>query len=185
MIIGLTGPEGAGKSTAAKLLADMYGLEVLPFARPLKDMLQALGVPRRHLWGSPIEKAEPLAILNGKSAREAMQTLGTEWGRVHIGEGFWGDAWEARARAAGGVVADDCRFANEVERVRRMGGLVVCIVRDMADFRRVPKHPSEDFASLDRDRLVLNAGTTDELQQNLLRAVDWGHRRRGIPTAAE
>lgn len=170
-VIGLIGPEGAGKTTCAAILEGQLGYSRLPFAEPLKRMILSLGVAERHVYGTPADKAEPLAIFGGKSARWAMQTLGTEWGRECIGTGFWGDVWEARAATAGLVVADDVRFPNEAERVRKLGGIIVCVVRGHDDFWRKPKHASEDFANVPRDVLVVNDGDIEALARKLETAV--------------
>lgn len=175
MLIGFVGPEGAGKSTAAAIAAQVYKGKVLPFAAPLKAMVAALGVDPRHLYGTPEEKEAPLAIFGGKSARHALQTLGTEWGRQHISPGFWGDMWEVWARetlAAGkAVVADDVRFANEAERVKRLGGIVVRVIRSEADRRRVPRHASEDFMAVPADVEVFNDGCRHDLRVRVLTAI--------------
>lgn len=170
-VIGLIGPEGAGKTTCAAILEGQHGYVRLPFAAPLKRMLAALGVPDRHLYGTPEEKAAPLPIFGGKSARWAMQTLGTEWGRQCIGDGFWGDVWERQASAAPRVVTDDVRFLNEAARVHRMGGRIVCVVRSPSDFNREPKHASEDFAAVPFDALVINDGSIEQLAEKLEAAV--------------
>ena len=62
-IIGIVGPEGAGKTTVARILEGVHGYKRVPFAGPLKKMIAALGVEPRHLYGTPADKAEPLAIL--------------------------------------------------------------------------------------------------------------------------
>lgn len=169
-VIGLIGPEGAGKTTSAAILEGQFGYMRLPFARPLKQMIASLGVAEKHIYGTPADKAAPLALFGGKSARWAMQTLGTEWGRECIGQGFWGDVWESSART-GCVVADDVRFANEAERVKRLGGIVVCVVRNADDFNREPQHASEDFASVPFDVLVVNDGSIERLASRLEAAV--------------
>lgn len=165
--IGLCGPEGAGKSAAAKMLADR-GLTVLPLAAPLKRMLAAIGLPPESLYGTPDQKATPLAALCGHSARHAMQTLGTEWGRKCIGENFWCDAWRALAAQHAAVVADDVRFQNEVAAVRGLGGKVICIVRHKDDFKRIPRHPSENFQALQYDTIIVNDGTLADLERKLV-----------------
>ena len=170
-VIGLVGPEGAGKSTCAAILEGRHGYTRLPFAAPLKRMIAALGVHERHLYGTPEDKAAPLPIFGGKSARWAMQTLGTEWGRECIGAGFWGDVWEQHASGLARVVADDVRFSNEAERVRRMGGVVLCVVRSPDDFNRAPRHASEDFAAVNFDALVVNNGTLEQLASRLDAAI--------------
>lgn len=170
MIIGLCGPEGAGKSMAAKLLAAQLNGSIHPFARPLKLMLEAVGVGWKHLYGTPAEKLEPLAIFGGKSARHAMQTLGTEWGRECIDRNFWVRAWGATL-PAGHVIADDVRFETEVAAVRERGGIVIKIVRDIADLKREPKHSSEDFAKLTHDVLIVNDKCPTVLGQRLAAAI--------------
>jgi hypothetical protein len=183
MVIGLCGPEGAGKSTVAKILAEKYGAAICPFAAPLKKMGEAIGIPHRNLYGNDADKNEPLHILGGKTARRALQTLGTQWGRMCMDADFWvrawanglADAWADRARRGVAqpemIVADDCRFPNEVEEIRRRGGLVLTIVRDMSDFNRVPQHASEDFAALRADAVIVNDGSLAELDAGVREAL--------------
>ncbi|TQV81037.1 AAA family ATPase [Exilibacterium tricleocarpae] len=47
LIIGITGPIRAGKSTASKYLSEKYGYNFAPNARVLKSILEALGLPAR------------------------------------------------------------------------------------------------------------------------------------------
>lgn len=170
MIIGLCGPEGAGKSTAATILSGKYGLPVKPFAGPLKAMLVAMGVPKRNLYGSPEDKAAPLEILGGKSARGAMQTLGTEWGRRLLADDLWIRAWKA-SLPSDGVIADDLRFPNEAQAIRELGGTIICIVRSMEDSARTPKHASENFQAITPDHIVVNDGDQFDLRIKLVRAL--------------
>ena len=168
MLIGFCGPEGAGKTTAARLLAEIYGLPICPFAGPLKRMIEALGVPPRHLYGSPADKAAPLAIFDGKTARHAMQTLGTEWGRKCIADDFWVRAWiETVPKKA---IADDVRFANEAEAILSRGGIVVRVVRSQRDTLKTPGHASEDFASVPYSFEVVNDRCTSILRDRLVTA---------------
>lgn len=136
-------------------------------------MVLALGIDQRHVYGTPADKEEPLHIFGGKSARHAMQTLGTEWGRNCIGPEFWAQAWRVKAAAhlsAGiPIVADDVRFPNEVAAIRAMGGKVYCIVRSISDFERKPRHASEDFAALEHDKLIINEGSLEALHRALMR----------------
>lgn len=165
-VIGLCGPEGAGKSTVARLLAEHHGAEILPFAEPLKRMILALGVDPKHVFGTPAEKLEPLELFGGKSARVVLQRLGTEWGRQQIDDEFWVRAWLQRVKKAhaGVVVADDLRFANEAAAVQSLGGCIVCIVRSLNDFQRKPKHASEDFASVPASWVLINSGSLEDLR---------------------
>ncbi len=125
-VIALTGLAGSGKSTASKYLVEKNGYQLVKFAGPLKDMLRAIGLSESQIEGEL--KEEPCAWLQGATPRHAMQTLGTQWGRVCIGPSFWIELWVRRVNliiAAGGcVVVDDCRFPNEADEVRKLGGVV-------------------------------------------------------------
>jgi hypothetical protein len=78
ILIGLHGKAHAGKDTVGQMLVG-YGLDRVAFADPIKRMLiEGLGLTAEH-FDSPL-KEEPIPWL-GKSPRQLMQTLGTEWGR--------------------------------------------------------------------------------------------------------
>ena len=172
LLIGLTGLAGSGKSSVAGILRRRYGGRVVPFASPLKKMLAALGVPKACLYGA--DKERPLDLLRGHTARHAMQTLGTEWGRGLIGDDFWLCAWadavSAVPRDVLVVVADDVRFANEAECIRDNGGLVLRVVRPSGR-STAGGHASEtgDFAA---DAMILNNGTKQQLGRTVAGIVD-------------
>lgn len=171
MLIGLCGPEGAGKSLAARLIAaQIPGAVIHPFAAPLKRMIEALGVDRKHLYGKPEEKAASLYLFGGRSARDAMQTLGTEWGRVCVDPEIWVRAWLASLPTAP-AIADDLRFQNEADAIKSRGGRIICVVRSMRDFERVPRHASENFAAVPYDCVVLNDKCPTILGQRLAEAL--------------
>jgi len=136
-LIAFTGPAGSGKSTAASALVEAGWVRV-KFADPLKNMLRAFyascGLEHNPYIEARIEgdmKEEPDPFLRGRTPRHAMQTLGTEWGRCQIAQDLWVAAWEQKVMSlfARGldVVVDDCRFANEAEAVRRLGGKIVML----------------------------------------------------------
>ncbi|EHJ97684.1 AAA family ATPase [Agrobacterium tumefaciens] len=129
-VIALTGLAGSGKSTASKYLVEKHGYQLVKFAGPLKDMLRAIGLSEAQIEGEL--KEEPCEWLQGATPRHAMQTLGTQWGRTCIGPSFWIELWVRRVNliiAEGGrVVVDDCRFPNEADEVRKLGGVVWRIV---------------------------------------------------------
>lgn len=122
-VVALTGAAGSGKSTAADYLIRHHGYERVKFAGPLKDMCRAIGLTEDHIEGHL--KEEPCDMLCGKTPRHLMQALGTELGRNMIGEDFWIRLWLHRVAAAKRVVVDDCRFPNEAEAVRKLGGVIV------------------------------------------------------------
>ena len=130
-IIALTGYARSGKSTAADALVKSFGYTRVRFADPLKNMLRSIGLCEGEIEGSLKEK--PCNLLQGRSPRYAMQTLGTEWGRDLIGHDFWTGLWEKAALdildGGGKVVIEDCRFINETTAVRNLFGTIIRINR--------------------------------------------------------
>lgn len=167
-VVAVSGLAGAGKSTASKYLVSK-GYTVVKFAGPLKDMCRAIGLTDEHIEGAL--KEVPCDALLGATPRHAMQTLGTQWGRDCIDESFWVNLWRIRVEkllAEGKrVVTDDCRFANEAQMVRRLGG---AIIRLTGRGGIAGSHASErlDFIP---DAVVENTGTIDELYSRIAEAL--------------
>lgn len=167
-IVAFIGRMGSGKSTAATALQSFLRNRFyrVSFAEPLKEMLDALGVPDDNLYVGT-EKETPLNFLCGKSARYAMQTLGTEWGRKLIGEDIWVNALMQRIDADQHLrhIIDDARFDNEVAAIRKRGGIIIRIVR--GETTEVT-HASEDNDHLVADYTINNNGTPMQLCENVI-----------------
>ena len=173
LLIALTGPAGCGKSTAAHRLGawNLGGFHRVRFAGPLKAALRAIGLTEAQVDGD--EKEIPCDLLCGKTPRHAMQTLGVEWGRTHIGADLWARAAMAQAealRASGRpVVIDDCRFDNEAAAVAAAGGHVIYLTNRRAE--GVPEHASERGVSFTHiTARVSSAGSPEETARAILRA---------------
>lgn len=126
-LVALTGAAGSGKSTATKFLVERHGYTLVKFAGPLKAMCRAVGLSQEQIEGDL--KEEPCVWLQGKTPRFFMQQLGTQFGRDIIGKDFWTELWVrsvnlllAEQRR---VVVDDCRFPNEAEAIRQLGGIII------------------------------------------------------------
>lgn len=170
LVIGVSGAAGAGKDTAAKLLQGRYGFGLAVFAGPLKAGLCAM-----FGWDPKLledrEWKETVIPDIGKSPRQLMQTLGTEWGRNLVHPDLWMLLAErqiasAEARGLPGVVFTDCRFPNEAKLVHKHGGVVLKIHRP--GIGAVAAHSSEAGLSHDLvDADVYNTGTASELDESL------------------
>ena len=168
-LVAFAGPIGSGKTVCADYLCNFYGYSKVKFAAPLKRMLMELGLTDEHLEGAL--KEQPCEILDGRTPRWAMQTLGVEWGRDHISPNLWGNVWAHRAKQlllTQPVVTDDCRFQNEAERVQSMGGMVVRVIPpDSHSIGTAGRHSSEQY-DFDVDMTIYNPG-----DNSLHKALDY------------
>lgn len=177
-LIALYSPApGSGKSEVAKVL-EAKGYTVSKFAHPLKDMLVMLLMHA----GYSIEDARrcvdgdlkefPLAgPFFGKTPRELMQTLGTEWGRKLIDPHVWTNLMADKVnRAATPMVVDDMRFPNEYDTMKFCGAILVKVTRPGAIPRNT--HPSEGLLEDKAFDLVLdNSGSLRALKKAVYEGI--------------
>lgn len=163
MIIGLTGKARSGKDTAAAQLVK-GGFEHYWFSKPMKDACKSIfGWSDAHLYGDLKEVVDKRF---GCSPRQALQTLGTEWGRDCIGEDLWIDIAKIKMQSAQDIVISDVRFDNEAMAILDMGGCIVEIVRD--DIKQVNLHSSESGISPELITLtVTNNGTIEHFNNEI------------------
>ncbi|KAF1045625.1 deoxynucleotide monophosphate kinase family protein [Xylophilus sp.] len=126
MLIGIAGPKRSGKTTLAEGLCQVFGLEHLSFAGPIRAFVASiLGWSLNELEAS---KEEQVTWLDGITPRQMMQTVGTEWGRQMVHDQLWVRSMLARIPDEGGVISD-VRFENEAKAILDMGGVVIQLSR--------------------------------------------------------
>lgn len=155
-IVGISGKRGSGKSTVAKAL-EQLGYCVISLSDPMKRFLIELDPVKydtETLWG----ESEKRLI-----AREPLKQLGTEYGRVVLGEDIWinyaltmimtiegrnywydpvdGIDYNSVTPSYVGFVIPDIRFANEFHRIKQIGGEIWKCKRS-AEYKD-DNHPSE------------------------------------------
>lgn len=175
--VGLAGKKGSGKSTFALGMESHRKFASYAFADPLKEGLaKILGCSRafleqRHTREVPYKNY-------GKSPRQMMQTLGTEWARDHVHPDFWilrakQFVEENQYPSLFGVIFTDVRFPNEADFIRdELSGIIVHIRRKSADAEE-DLHPSESCSFLkEEDCVVHNEGNVKDLYEQARNLLD-------------
>lgn len=204
MIIGICGFIGSGKDTIADYLVNIHQYRRESFANTLKDSVAAVfGWDRTLLegrtkhareWREQVDTwwAERLNIPN-LTPRWVLQFWGTDVCRKHFHDSLWIASLENKLRkTTDDVVISDCRFSNEIESIRKSGGLVVRVRRgpepdwyehavnyNAGDRRigwaigrsyleRAGVHASEySWAGTEFDYVIENNGTLEQLYQQV------------------
>jgi len=172
ILIGLTGRAQSGKDSVADYLEVQHGFIGMAFADPIKNALDVM-------FGEDVDDGrDKEAVIDwiGKSSRELMQTLGTEWGRQMIHHDLWVRCLE-RALAENldtndphPIVITDVRFENEARWIRERGGKIWLIRRPDAAPAR--PHPSEDgIPEHLLNGIINNVGTLAELHTKVNAAL--------------
>jgi hypothetical protein len=140
MILGVTGLIGSGKDTVADYLCTFHGFKRVSFAASLKDAVSAVfGWDRELLEGSTKSSREWREQkdvwwserLNMEiTPRRVLQYWGTEVLRNHFHKDIWVASVENKLRQSkDNIVITDCRFANEVNAIKNVGGTTMRVVR--------------------------------------------------------
>ena len=197
-VIGICGLIGHGKDTAAGFLI-AEGYQRISFAGVLKDACANIfGWDRILLEGNTPESrafrempdqwwSNRLGI-NNFTPRYALQHVGTDVLRTHFHPDIWVAACERQIdMAEKNVVISDCRFFNELNAIRNLGGTTAVVWRnetpnwwehavnantiDQQDLmNKYPDvHTSEwSWAGWNFDKTLQNTSTLDQLKEQTL-----------------
>jgi hypothetical protein len=195
MLIGLLGRISSGKGTVADELVNTHGFRQDSYAATLKDITAVLfNWDRAMLSGDTPESrdareqvdewwSEKLGIPNF-TPRLALQLIGTDVFRNNFHQDIWVLSVMARYRGSENVVISDCRFPNEIQTIRQVGGRIIQVDRGtepewwecakdaaggmveavirMNDHHQI--HSSEwAWANEQPDELIYNNGTLEDL----------------------
>lgn len=120
MIISFTGYKRSGKSESAKFL-EKFGFERINFKDSLIDEIRQNFPDLLKVIGDDFENKPP-------AVRTLLQNYGTEV-RRRDNPNYWTDKWISKVRDKENVVVDDCRFLNEAEAIKNLGGIIIRIIR--------------------------------------------------------
>lgn len=175
-IIGITGRKFNGKDTLGNYLVNNFSYKKLSYADPIKDITRILfGFNEEQLYGSLKETIDDNW---NTTPRNIMQFLGTEIFRKqmnqvipNIGEDFWIKYLEVKMtnllkeNPNQKFVICDVRFPNEVESIKKLGGTVIRVKRELSTNNDL--HESEKYIeSLDVDFEIINNTTIEQLHKN-------------------
>jgi hypothetical protein len=177
MVFGITGRANAGKNETARLLGATH---IIEFAEPLYRMISAMtDIPVWKLKDRAFK--EQVIPWLGKSPRQLLQTLGTDWGRDMICPDVW--IRIAKQKIAGAIVETqfcsrptiialpDLRFDNEAEMlIEEFGAVILETVRP--DASTCAAHVSE--AGISRhliSKTLVNGGSLDDFREVVRSAV--------------
>lgn len=156
MIIGISGPMGAGKSTVAQMLVDRYkdklSCAIVPFAGVLKNIAINCG------WNHKKDK----------KGRKFLQKLGYIV-REYVAEDAWIELWarsmDTLIEKPKIIIVDDLRFWNEFYYLRERGAIILSVRgRNEPWLPRILRDTSEKyFDSLFYDYRINNTGTLEDL----------------------
>jgi hypothetical protein len=180
MIIGLVGFIGSGKGTVADLLVKDHGYRKFAFADALKDAVATIFMwPRGLLEGDSNasrtfrETVDPWwshKLGYEVTPRLILQKFGTEACRHGIADNIWIAALEKRIHGYEDVVISDCRFPNEIDFIRSVGGKIIHVSRGKypSTEELAKMHISETaWTDIFPDYTVFNNGTLAELNKEV------------------
>jgi hypothetical protein len=140
-IIAFAGRKQSGKTTSAEFVKELYtgstgkNAKIYNFADPLKNLcIDILGLEYKQCYGTDEDKNELVNCYwnnNQLSAREVLQIVGTEMFRT-MQENVWSAATIrliSKENFPLSIIAD-CRFPNEVEAIKSVGGTVIKLNRN-------------------------------------------------------
>jgi hypothetical protein len=164
-LIGIAGKAGSGKDTVADYLKKHHNFESVAYADPIRAGMRAIFGLRDVHFQHPCK--EIVIAEYGKSPRQMMQTLGTDWARNLVNNDLWlilaGKRISALHEQHINVVVTDVRFENEANYIRKQGGEVWHISRSAAGTPHT--HASEAGIAFNgvSDSALDNNGTLLEL----------------------
>jgi hypothetical protein len=135
VLLGLTGKKRSGKSTATDHLIQTYGFEEVSWAWPLKEIIgkELFGLTDAQLYGESADRERVIPEWD-MSSRKILQVVGTDLFR-QVWPDFWVKVGMRRIHKLISedperrIVVSDCRFPNEFDIIKELGGTTIRIVR--------------------------------------------------------
>ena len=151
VIIGVCGFQGSGKDTIGNYLVSKYNFTRLSFASSVKDVASSLfGWDRTMLEGLTEEARAQRDMVDewwadafgikGFTPRFVMQKIGTEIFRENLHPDIWLKIVEkkiidmSKNQSNPNIVITDCRFPNEFAMIKKHGGIIINVHKDLPEW---------------------------------------------------
>lgn len=134
MIIGLVGKKFSGKDTLADYLVQNHQFVKYAYAKPIKDACKTIFLVTDEQLNT--NKKEIVDKRWNLTPRKMMQFLGTDTVRNNIDKDFWikhFKYWYEENKSKN-IVITDCRFQNEIDAIKEIGGMIIKINRNTINF---------------------------------------------------
>lgn len=172
-LIGFVGNMGVGKTSAQIYLEIKYKYTSSNIADPLKKIGEILGFEKEELYGTQTQKLGKNKHW-GISARRFLQIFGTELCKTQLEKAIpemksvWVRCFEKKyLESRGNVAVGDVRFIDEVKMIKKLGGTIIKISREV-DQNEFMAHSSEsEQKTIKPDYHIINNGTMYEFQQKI------------------
>jgi hypothetical protein len=175
-IIAFAGRKQSGKTTCSEFVTKYYNgsvehynqAKIYNFADPLKKdiCMNILGLTYDQCYGDDVSKNQFTEVFwegNRLTAREVMQFVGTDIFRKMKQE-VWAEATIKKIQKEKPKLAiiADCRFPNEVEAIRNVGGLVIKLTRNPYNSQHSSETALDDinYSARNFDFIVNNKNMT-------------------------
>lgn len=170
-LIGITGRKFNGKDTLGNIFVNNYNYKKISFACALKKACKCIfGFSDEQLYG---DKKEEIDKYWNESPRVILQYVGTDLFRNQFEKNIWIKVIEKQILNEWSVnentcfVITDVRFSNEIDMIKKLGGIVFRIKRNNIN-NTLDNHDSENqIDKLIVDYEILNNGTINELYEKI------------------
>ena len=168
-IIGLHGLAGSGKDTVADYIVKKYNYKKTSFATPLKIIVSLISGWNYDFVDGKEDRQLRETLEHYKynmTCRQMMQYIGTDLFRKQFNENIWINITKNYIdNHSENIIVTDCRFENEINLIKKMGGKIIIIKRN--NINSVNKHESEKNIEIDDAYIIENNGTLEELYMNI------------------
>lgn len=197
MIVGVFGLIGSGKNTVADFLLSEHNFKQMSWASSLKDAISSIFGWERDLlegltneariWREQQDVWWSNRLGRFISPRVILQEWGTEVCRNNFHQEIWIASLENKIRnEKKDIVISDCRFPNEQDAIKRLGGITIRVIRDpepewaklaQYDFKKFkldyPAIHASEYSSLTLkyDYIISNNSSIEDLKQNTANLV--------------